>query len=186
MWPTAPAGRHRLAAGTFGDRVRGVADWDAPTPVAQWRARDVVRHLLDWLPGFLEAGTDVRLRQVSYDDADLADSWEARSAEVQRLVEERGEATLSSTMVGDMPLAVALDRFYVADVVMHTWDLARASGQDDRLDPEFCEQAFAGMDPIAEMLAASGQFGPRVPVPDDADPQEKLIGLIGRDPAWQP
>jgi hypothetical protein len=89
MWPTVPGDRHRLAAETFGDRVRGVADWDAPTPVAQWRARDVVRHLLEWLPGFLEAGTDVRLTAVSYDDPDLADSWQVRVAEVQRLIGRR-------------------------------------------------------------------------------------------------
>jgi uncharacterized protein (TIGR03086 family) len=105
---------------------------------------------------------------------------------VQRLIEERGDTTLSSPMVGEMPLADALDRFYVADVVMHTWDLARASGQDDRLDPDFCEQAVTGMEPMADVLVASGQFGPRVPVPHDADAQTRLIGLIGRRPDWRP
>jgi hypothetical protein len=69
---------------------------------------------------------------------------------------------------------------------MHTWDLARATGQDDRLDPDFCAQAFAGMEPLADVLASSGQYGPRVPVPDDADVQDRLIGLIGRDPRWRP
>jgi hypothetical protein len=34
------------------------------------------------------------------------------------------------------------------------------------------------------MLRASGQYGPRVAVPDDADPQTKLLGFIGRDPSW--
>ena len=41
MWPTTPAERHRVAAATFGDRVRGVSDWDAPTPVEEWRALGV-------------------------------------------------------------------------------------------------------------------------------------------------
>jgi uncharacterized protein (TIGR03086 family) len=186
MWPDTAAERHRLATGTFGDRVRGVTDWDAPTPVAQWRARDVVRHLLEWFPGFLEAGAGVRPAEVPYDDSALASSWETRAVEVQRLIESSGEAAYTSRMLGTMPLAVAIDRFYVADVVMHTWDLARATGQDDRLDPEFCAQAYAGMEPMADVLVSSGQFGPRVPVPEDADDQTRLLGLIGRDPAWRP
>jgi uncharacterized protein (TIGR03086 family) len=186
MWPTTPGERHRLAADTFAERVRGVTDWDAPTPVAQWRARDVVRHLLEWLPGFLEAGAGVRLAEVSYDDRALVSSWEARAAEVQRLIQSAGNATYTSRMLGKMPLGHAIDRFYVADVVMHTWDLARATGQDDRLDPEFCAQAYAGMEPMADVLVSSGQFGPRVPVPEDADDQTRLLALIGRDPAWRP
>ena len=83
-----------------------------------------------------------------------------------------------------MPLAEAVDRFYTSDVFMHTWDLARATGQDDAPDRDFCEQLLAGMEPIADMLASSGQYGPRVPVPDDADVQDRLIGFIGRDPGW--
>lgn len=185
-WPTTPQERHRSAAAAFGDRVRGVRDWDAPTPVAQWRARDVVRHLLEWLPGFLESGAGVRLSEVPDHDAQLASSWETRAAEVQELLETSDGTTYTSRMIGEIPLTEALDRFYVADVVMHTWDLARATGQDDRLDPEFCEQAFAGMEPVADVLAASGQYGPRVPVLDGADTQDKLIGLIGRDPDWRP
>ena len=41
---------------------------------------------------------------------------------------------------------------------------------------------FAGMEPLDELLRSSGQYGPRVPVPDDADPQTKLLAFIGRDP----
>lgn len=186
MWPTSTAERHRVAAATFGDRVRGVADWDAPTPVEEWRARDVVRHLLEWFPGFLAGGTDLRLTDVPDDDEALAGSWDSRAAEVQRLIEEHGDATYTSRMFGEIPLAEAVDRFYVNDIVMHTWDLARATGQDDELPSDFCEQAVAGMEPMADVLASSGQFGTRVPVPEDADAQTKLIGLIGRDPRWRP
>jgi uncharacterized protein (TIGR03086 family) len=185
-WPATPQERHRVAAATFGARVRGVRDWDAPTPVAEWQARDVVRHLLEWLPGFLETGSGLRLGEVSVADADLATSWDTRATEVQEVLETHAAATYRSDLLGEMPLASAIDQFYVSDVVMHTWDLARAADQDDRLDPDFCAQAVAGMEPMAEVLAASGQFGPRVPVPDDADAQTRLIGLIGRRPDWRP
>ncbi|WP_169945970.1 maleylpyruvate isomerase N-terminal domain-containing protein [Microbispora sp. H11081] len=48
-----PAERHRQVAGLFTERVRGVRSWDASAPVDGWTARDVVRHLVEWLPGFL-------------------------------------------------------------------------------------------------------------------------------------
>ena len=52
--------------------------------------------------------------------------------------------------------------------------------------PDACADMVAGMEPMADVLAASGQYGPRVPVPDDADAQTRLLGLIGRDPFWTP
>ena len=59
-----PAERHRQVAGLFTERVRGTRSWDAPSPVAGWVARDVVRHLTDWFPAFLAsgAGLDQMLR----------------------------------------------------------------------------------------------------------------------------
>jgi uncharacterized protein (TIGR03086 family) len=83
-----------------------------------------------------------------------------------------------------MPLGLAIDRFYTSDVFMHTWDLARATGQDDTLDPDLCAELLSGMQPMEDLIRGSGQFGPAVPVADDADPQTRLIGFIGRDPAW--
>ena len=80
----------------------------------------------------------------------------------------------------------AIDRFYTADVSMHTWDLARATGQDDRLDPDFCAQLLAGMVEVEDAMRASGQYGKPVAVPDDADTQSRLLGFIGRDPQWTP
>jgi uncharacterized protein (TIGR03086 family) len=88
--------------------------------------------------------------------------------------------------IGELPLDRAIDRFYTADVFMHTWDLARATGQDDRLDPDFCTELLAGMEHMEDAMRSSGQYGLRVPVPNDADPQTKLLGFIGRDPSWTP
>jgi len=69
---------------------------------------------------------------------------------------------------------------------MHTWDLARATGQDDRLDPGFCAQLLGGMEQMEEVIRSSGQYGPRVEVPAGTDTQTRLLGFIGRDPFWSP
>ncbi|MFS2292672.1 MAG: hypothetical protein FWJ90_08190 [Actinomadura sp.] len=93
---------------------------------------------------------------------------------------------LTNEHVGSLPLAEAIDRFYTADVFMHTWDVARATGQDDHLDPGFCAELLAGMEPMEEVLRSSGQYGTRVEVLADADVQTRLLGFIGRDPDWRP
>lgn len=183
--PDAPAERHRAVAGVFSDRVRGTRDWDAQAPVPGWAARDVVVHLVEWFPAFLDAGAKVTLPSGPDPAADPVGAWQSHADAVQALLDDPATADriFDHPMIpGELPLAVAIDQFYISDVFMHTWDLARATGQDERLDPDFCAALFAGMEPMDEMLRSSGQYGPRVPVPDDADAQTKLIAFIGRDP----
>jgi hypothetical protein len=67
-------------------------------------------------------------------------------------------------------------------VFLHRWDLARATGQDETLDPDKCAEMLAGMLPMDEALRQSGHYGPRVDVPDDANVQTKLLAFIGRTP----
>jgi len=186
--PTEPAERHRQVAAGFSSRVEAVADWDGPCPVAAWATRDVVRHLVEWLPSFLEHGAGVTLDHGPDADDDPVAAWRVHRDAVQALLDDPATAdqVLSNPHLGEVPLPEAIDRFYTSDVFMHTWDLARGAGLDDRLDAVACAEMLAGMEPMAEMLAASGQYGPRVAVPDDADAQTRLLGLIGRDPSWLP
>jgi uncharacterized protein (TIGR03086 family) len=181
-----PAERHRRIAGTFTGRVLGVRDWDAPAPVAGWVARDVVRHLCEWLPGFLMAGAGIELARGPSPDDDPVRAWQVHCDAVQRLLDDPATAGLSlrNPHLGELPLAGALDRFYTCDVFMHTWDLARATGQDDRLDPELCAELLTGMEQMEDTIRSSGQYGARVPVPDGSDPQTRLLGFIGRDPTY--
>ena len=186
--PDSPAEEHRSIAGTFGDRVRGVTDWDSPTPVAEWRARDVVRHLVEWFPAFLADGSDIELAPGPSVDEDPVAAWEHHAAAVQAVLDDpaSAEVTFAHPRLPQMPLPQAVSQFYTGDVFMHTWDLARATGQDDTLDAGRCEAMVRGMEPLDEMLRQSGQYGPRVAVPDDARWQDRLVGFIGRDPGWTP
>ena len=183
--PTDPAERHRSVVGTFTERVKGVSDWDAPAPVDGWRARDVVGHLVEWFPGFLESATGLVLDKGPSVEQDPVAAWQVHADAVQRLLDGPDAATpFNHPHVGELPLPVAVDRFYTTDVFLHTWDLARATGQDDELYADTCAELVEGMAPMDEVLRASGQYGPRVPVPDDADAQTRLLGFIGRDPSF--
>lgn len=181
------AERHRAIASTFTERVGGTRDWDVPTPVAEWTARDVVGHLTGWLPGLL--GTiGVRLEPGPPAATDPVGAWRAQADAVQALLDDPESAgrVVDAPYLGTMALGALLDRIYTTDVFMHTWDLARATGQDDRLDAAACEELVAGMAAMEDVIRSSGQFGTAVAVPPDADPQTRLLGCIGRDPAWRP
>jgi uncharacterized protein (TIGR03086 family) len=69
------------------------------------------------------------------------------------------------------------------DQLIHTWDLATATGQDSTLDPELvavCSALF--LPDMPEMGRAGGLVGPAIDVPADASPQAKLLGAMGRRP----
>ncbi|MCW3159287.1 TIGR03086 family metal-binding protein [Micropruina sonneratiae] len=179
------ARHHRERAATFSRVVEQVTDWDAPTPVAEWKARDVVGHLTTWFPAFLAAGG---VAVPSGDPGDPAGSWVAQSAAVQALLDDpdRAAAPFTHPQVGTHRLGGAIDTFYTPDVFMHTWDLARSAGLEVRLDEATCAGLLAGMEAMGPMLRESGQFGVQRPVAADALAQDRLVAFIGRDPHWRP
>jgi uncharacterized protein (TIGR03086 family) len=183
--PDDPADRHAAVAGGFGRLVAQTTDWSAPAPVDGWTARDVVDHLVTWFPGFLAGGgVDLPAGPSVADDPVAA--WRHHSDAVQTLAEQRGDESFTHPRAGSHRLADAVDRFYTADVFMHSWDLARSGGRDAGLDEAFAAQLLEGMRPIEQLLRDSGQYGPAVPVPDDAPVVDRLMGFIGRDPSWHP
>jgi uncharacterized protein (TIGR03086 family) len=186
--PDDPAERHREIAGRFTERVRGTRSWDTPAPVPGWTARDVVGHLTGWFPGFLASGAGIELPRGASVDEDPVDAWVVHSDGVQAVLDDPATAAREFTNphIGTVPVPVAIDRFYTSDVFMHTWDLARATGQDDRLDPDLCADLLGGMEAMEEVIRSSGQYGARVTVPADADAQTRMLGFIGRDPSWAP
>ncbi len=119
----------------------------------------------------------------SVDDDPVA-AWEHHARSVQALLDDPATPSrrFAHPRLPEMPLAQAISQFYTNDVFMHTWDLARATGQDDRLDEERCRVLYEGMQPLDDVLRQSGQYGPKVAVPDDADWQTRLLGFIGRRP----
>ncbi len=183
---TTPADEHRMIAGHFTELVNGVADgaWDSPSPVEGWAARDVVRHLVEWFPGFLESGAGVRLPSGPSVDDDPVGAWRVQSEAIQALLDDPDTPakTLSNPHIGEIPLDEAVNNFYTADVFMHSWDLARATGQDETLDPDKCAELLAGMEQYEDAMRSSGQYGPRVEVPADADVQTRMLAFIGRQP----
>ena len=149
-----------------------------------WVARDVVRHLVEWFPAFLQGAAGITLPAGPSVDDDPVGAWRTQTDAVQALLDDPDTADREHDLphIGRMPLGQAIDMIYTSDVFLHRWDLARATGQDETLDPDKCAAMLEGMLPMDEVLRQSGQYGPRVHVPDDADVQTKLLAFIGRTP----
>lgn len=184
----APAARHRAVADRFTDLVSGVSDWAAPAPVDGWTARDVVGHLVEWFPALLATGSDYSWPSGPTVTDDPVAAWAAQAAGVQALLDDPNAAATPFVHqhIPEMPLADMVDRFYTADVFMHSWDLARATGQHEHLDPGLAQQLLSGMQEMEELLRSSGQYGPAHPVSDAAPLQDRFVAFIGRDPDWRP
>jgi uncharacterized protein (TIGR03086 family) len=177
--------RYRTVAAAFTDRVRAVPDgaWDNPAPCDGWVARDVVRHLVEWIPGFFASNTGIELPAGPSVDDDPVGAWTVVDDAIQALLDDpEASAREYDVPMGHMTLEQAIGMICVGDVLVHTWDLARATGLDETLDPGEVHGMLAGMEPMDDMLRQSGHYGPRVDVPDGADEQTRLIAFTGRRP----
>ncbi len=190
------------AAATTARVVGAVRDdqLTGPTPCPDWTVADLVDHIAGLAVAFTAAARKAELPGGGgphADGANLRDGWRDRiAADLEALAEAwtdpeayRGMTKAGPVeMPGDAAGLVALD-----EVVVHGWDLARATGQRYDVDPAAAEVVagfVASFDPpearAADAGTSGGLFGPAVAVPDDADPVDRLVGLAGRDPEWRP
>lgn len=177
--------RYRKVAAAFTERVRAVpqAAWDNPAPCEGWVARDVVRHLVEWMPGLFLGRAGMEVPDGPSADEDPESAWVVASGAIQAALDNPALATREfESQAGRHTVERAVDMLGTPDVLVHTWDLARATGLDETLDPEEVHRLFVGLEPYDELLRTSGHYGPRIAVPDDADEQTKLIAFTGRRP----
>lgn len=85
----------------------------------------------------------------------------------------------------DFPAEVA-GMVALTEVVIHGWDVARASGQPYDVDSDTSAAVLPHVEQIAAEGPAEGLFGAAVPVAADAPALDRLIALTGRDPGWAP
>ena len=168
----------------FAARIAAVEDWDAPTPDTEWTVRDLVAHVVEeqqWVPHLL-AGRSLEQARASIDRLrdDLAAEWALYSLAATAA----WQSTPSDALVQLSYDTVKVDEYLreqVADVTIHTWDLARAIGADESLGDDLVEAVWSVFEPQKDTLEASGLFASPVPVGDDAPLQSRLLAITGRD-----
>ena len=179
---------HTRAIAGFGERVNALADddWDSPTPCADWNVRALVNHVTGealWTAPLMHGATIAEVGD-RFDGDVLGDDpkqrWSTAAEEASAAVAEDGalERTVHLSF-GDFP-----GRFYAeqlfADYLIHSWDLARASGGDDRLDPELVTACAQWFDTMEALYRDGGAIGPPADVDNDADEQTRLLARFGR------
>jgi uncharacterized protein (TIGR03086 family) len=161
----------------------GDDDWGRPTPCTEWDTRALVEHVIGFHEFLLLRPLGVRAHRPR---TGSSARWRATESALRRVLanpEALGDAVEYFDGSRRRPIAV-LDAM-ATDTLVHTWDLARAVGAPDRLHPVLCESAFSDAVGSSAARAASALFAAPVPVAVDAGIQERLLGLLGRDPGWQ-
>lgn len=186
----------RVVGSILDDQLAG------PTPCPSYTVADLVDHVLGLALAFTAAAHKQELAgpaDPSGDGSRLPDGWrELAAARLDSLATAwadpaayDGLATAGGVeMPGSVTALVALD-----EVVVHGWDLARATGQEYDADPASvvaCLEFVSSFEPPAGDADETGDagdaglFGPPVPVPDDAPVLDRLVGAAGRRPHWVP
>jgi uncharacterized protein (TIGR03086 family) len=178
------ADRYRRLSEGFTARVTATPPdrWDSPSPCEGWTARDVVGHLVGNVGFFLGLVGQKAPAGPSVQD-DPAGAWAAARDALQAVLDDPALAQQefeSQAMGGRMTLEQGVDRFGNFDLLVHTWDLARATGLDETLDPDEVHRAFEGALPMDEMMRSPGVCGPKLDAPEGADEQTRFLAFLGR------
>jgi uncharacterized protein (TIGR03086 family) len=183
------ARRYRARADVFERKIAAVRpeQWASQSPCAEWKARDVVGHIV-FMHGVMLRPLGRELSPAPSVEDDPPAAFRAARADVEAILHDRELAgTEVDWHTGRLKVEEIVDQVVSMDMVLHGWDLSRATGQDDTMDPAELELSLAslsGMDLAS--LRVPGILGPEVPVPATASLQNRVLGLLGRDPAWMP
>lgn len=174
--------RYRRLADAFADKVAAVPDdrWSSPSPCPDWTARDVVRHVVHTQGMFL-GFVGRELGDIPSVDDDPLGAWNAARAVVLAGLEDPARAAEEfQGMSGPSRFDAAVDRFLSFDLVVHGWDLARAAGLDERIDPADVDDVRRAAEGFGDAMRSPGAFGPAVEPPRDADEQARVLAFLGR------
>ena len=179
---------HEEALSATGKIVEGVADrqMDLPTPCDGWNVRVLLNHIVggNYWAAELAAGKTIdevgdRLDGDTLGD-DPAAAYRASAAAAATAFNAPGAMDAPSAVsYGPVPGSVYCGH-RIMDVVIHGWDLAKATGQDTTLDPALVEAVSTIIAPQMDALVGSGMFGTTIGVGTDADAQTRLLSELGR------
>lgn len=165
----------------FDARVQAASadSWGNAAPCDEWTARDVVVHVannLNRLGNGLQGKPPV---EVGADD-DIVASWNGSRDLFLSTIATADLSTELPGPFGPMSAEQLIGRLVCNDVLVHTWDLARAVGGDETLDQDAVAGAYSGLKPMDAMIRMPGVFGPKVESAEGADLQTEFLNFLGR------
>ncbi|MER0480590.1 TIGR03086 family metal-binding protein [Streptomyces sp. Edi2] len=178
----------QLAAQTAEDQL------DAPTPCEAYAVRHLLGHLVGLSAAFQHSARKDLGPMTSADPSaavpDVEPGWRAELDRNLRGMAEAWhdpQAWEGETQAGGVTLPAAMvGRFALNELVLHGWDLARATGQEYTPDAAGLGVSYALLAPLAEGPDRVPVFGPPVEVAADAPLLDQVVALSGRRPDWAP
>ena len=171
----------RTAVSGFDKRVAEASadSWSNQSPCAEWTARHVVEHVANNLRRVTVGLGGAASPEVDPVE-DIVGAWNATRDGFLAAVDTADMEKNVDGPMGPMPAGQLLQRLITTDVLIHTWDLARAVGGDESLSQELVEGAYGGLKPMDTMIRRPGVFGDKAPCPVGADLQTEFLTFLGR------
>jgi uncharacterized protein (TIGR03086 family) len=164
-------------------------EWSLPTPCEGWDVSKVSSHLVGAMRKFRIAaeGRTPEWGVPEPVEGDLVDAYRQASADLLAAWRTPGALDTTRDFAGRQVPAVYMLGLHRTEVVLHGWDVAKAVGRTDDLDPRLAESALAFsramLRPEFRGTPAEGRhFGHEVPVPEGAPAYDRLAGWMGRSP----
>jgi uncharacterized protein (TIGR03086 family) len=156
------------------------------TPCPDWDVQALVDHVVKDVQMFTDRAN--RTKSEGGHAGISGDDWtgQYRAASDSLLAAWRRDGALDGIV--ELPFGKFPPTWFVgqqlADLVVHGWDIAKATGQPTEFDPELSRFALDWAKENLRPEYRGRDFGPEVPVPEDASGLDRLVGFFGRDPAW--
>jgi len=176
------AERYRRLAEQLTERIAAVPEqaWSSPTPCEEWTVRDLVAHVID-VHGRFQGLVGRTLVDRPSVDEDPLQAWIAVRDQMQADLDDPSRvAEEYDGMLGRSTFGASVDGFVCFDLVVHGWDLARATGQDETMDPRDVEPLLQMVATMGPMMLENGVIARQLEPAPDASPQERLLAGLGR------
>ena len=176
------AERYRRLSDRMTELVAGVPDdaWVSPTPCEEWTVRDLVGHLVE-VHGMFQKLVGRSLVEHPGVEVDPLGAWTAVRDQMQADLDDPDRAAEEHDgLMGRSTFGASVDGFVCFDLVVHGWDLARATGQDESMHAADVEQLQVMVDRMGPMMLENGVISRQLEPSADASPQERLLAGLGR------
>ena len=154
--------------------------WTTPSPCEGWSASDVLRHMIQTQRELLtERG--INLGEAPQVDADPAAAWRDHAERVAAVLADDAVVAIGyNGFFCPTTVGATLEPFYVWDMLVHRWDIARAVGADAGLSDAELDRIEGGADGFGAALYMDGICRQGVEAPANADRQARILARLGR------